>query len=289
MKQSSTVKAVFYVLLTIIILTTKTTLAYISRNPHCRYSAKYSFIYNGTYFNSTDRTVSIANVTRRECSLYCTLNTTCLFYNQRKDSARCELVTTHVGKFQQNPEWEIISTNYTDWKYRGPNCRLLRPFCRLDHYCIDKCGPPGYACKHLHNIARHKHTKAKSVHSSETSASHIVDGKQISTSHFMSKKEKHTWVMIDLAHAHKIIYMVYFNQGLHLRNSSKLINIKIGDHDENSYHSNTMCVHGEDFSHTHRIDVFCDKGRFLSGRYVFLIRYQGNQVFTLTEFVVYAF
>ena len=136
---------------------------FITRLPACKYSANYTVRRQGKYFQG-NVSATIRNVSRRQCTLYCMLRNGCVFFNHKVDGTTCELLTSHIGTLEDNPEWSVISTNYTEWKFRGPMCKFLRPLCSADtEYCIDTCEAPGYQCKQLENIARGKVTNASSV------------------------------------------------------------------------------------------------------------------------------
>lgn len=139
---------------------------FISRSPSCRYVANYTKIKDSKYFRGTVNTV-IAGVTRGQCSLNCTLNHACLFYNHKKDNTTCELISSHLGTIVQNIQWQIISTDYTDLRYQGVYCRSYQPTtCNYAHtYCVDDCNPPYFRCVAYKNVINNAKVTASSTHS----------------------------------------------------------------------------------------------------------------------------
>ena len=71
--------------------------------------------------------MTVPNVSRRQCTLFCTLRDTCVFFNHKVDGTMCELLMSHIGTLEDNREWGVVSTNYSEWRFRGPMCRFLRP------------------------------------------------------------------------------------------------------------------------------------------------------------------
>ena len=257
---------------------------FITRLPACKYSANYTVRRQGKYFQGNVG-ATIRNVSRRQCTLYCTLRNGCVFFNHKVDGTMCELLTSHIGTLEDNPVWSVISTNYTEWKFRGPICRFLRPLCSADtEYCIDTCEAPGYQCKQLENIARGKLTNASSVRASYTGSVNIVDGQP--KTYWTSVGEGKPWVMIDLGAPYKILFITIFNvQNSNFMARLKFLTIRIGNNEDKE--SNEICLDNQNQNNIAKMNYFCKNG-LLIGRYVFVIRNGATNEMTLADINVYS-
>ena len=260
---------------------------FITKLPGCKYSANYTEQHQDKYFNANVN-ITIPNVTKRKCSLYCTLNNACIFYNHKADDSVCELLSSHIGTLEDKPGWTFVSTDYTEWKFRGPMCRFLRPVCTpSSKYCIDTCEAPGYKCATLVNIALNGATKSSSQYRSEVGSANAVDG-YLGTL-FATKKESKSWFMVDLATEYKVLFITIINRVDCCKDRLKFLTIRIGNHNENDKESNEICVDKQDQNDIDEKDYFCEKGPIV-GRYVHVMRKDGNlrMLMNFDEILVYS-
>ena len=255
---------------------------FITRLPACKYSANYTIKRKGKYFNG-NVSLTIPNVSAYKCTLYCTLNDTCLFFNHKVDGTMCELLTSHIGILEDNKEWDVVATDYSTWRFRGPTCRFLRPSCDFDiEYCIDTCESPGYKCKKLVNVARGKMTKASSLYQSDPalSSAKIVDGD--ASTFWAANKQSTPFVRVDLSTPYKILFVTIINSPN--KYTLKPLSIRIGNND--NMHTTPSCVHSRDQNGIDKKKYFC-KGGPMIGRYVFVVR---NTVgfMNIAELMVYS-
>lgn len=260
--------------------------SYILRNPECRYSANYTTMLQRKYFKSDKEHMAVASTSAKNCSLQCTMNSSCLFFNQNIFTGECEFVQSHGGTLTNRSDWIFVSTDYENWKYRGPLCRLLEPECNFEEeYCIDTCTPPGYKCEKLTNIALHKPTKLSSVNKVHD-GSKAVDGVLIN--YAQTLKNVINWLIIDLKDSYRILFMVFHNRDGAYGRRSYYITIYVGnDLDEPT--NNNVCVTEQDYSKVEKKIIFCDSDR-IGGRYVHFVqeRLLANYM-NLAELIVYAY
>ena len=246
---------------------------FITRLPACKYSANYTEQHQDKYFNA-DVNITIPNVTRGKCSLYCTLNNACIFYNHKVDDSVCELLSSHIGTLEDKPGWTFVSTDYTEWKFRGPMCRFLRPVCTpSSKYCIDTCKAPGYKCETLVNIALNKVTNSSTIYSTARKPAHAVDGTPRTV--FATKFESEPWLMVDLATEYKVLFITILNRVDCCKTRLKFLTLRIGNHNGKDKESNEICVDKQDQNNIDEKDYFCEKGPIV-GRYVYVIRKDGD-------------
>ena len=242
---------------------------FITKLPACKYSANYTQRHQDKYYRANVNIV-IQNVTRSECTLYCTVNNACIFFNHKVDGSVCELLSSHIGTLEDKPGWTFVSTDYTEWKFRGPMCRYLRPVCTpAITYCIDTCDAPGYKCEAFVNIALNKVTKASTIYDTHHKSANAVDGNRATP--FGTIYETKPWFMVDLAKEYKVISITIQNRVKCCKDRLKYITIRIGNHNEKDKESNEICL---DKQNQNNIDVkqyFCEKG-LMVGRYVFVSR-----------------
>lgn len=272
---------IIFVLLTFFFNTSQ---SFILRHPNCRFVANYSTILREKYFESRD--VTAGNASGKDCSMQCTMNTHCLFYNQNIQSGRCELINSRNGSFIDRPGWRFISTDYDEWKYRGPFCRFMRPQCAFEkEFCVDICngGSSDYKCELLENIALKKLTKESSYYSSSGRSDAAVDG---SGRGFASKQSSFEWLLVDLAKVYKIIFLVYRNV-INPRHHAKYITVRIGNKED--VNLNDVCVAKQDYSKEKQKTIVCRHGSMV-GRYVYFIKEDTpNYTLNVKELYVYGF
>lgn len=238
--------------------------SFINRNPGCVYTANYTTILHGKYFKSNEDHIVVPSLSAKNCSMRCTMNDLCFFYNQNIHSGQCELIQSRSGEMIDLDGWVFVSTDYSDWKYRGPRCRHLRPDCYFTSFCVDSCISPGYKCERMENVALMKETKASSI---LHHAKYAVDGGNKSFCSGASEKE---WLRVDLAQKYEI-YFLFMNLD-HRFGSDSLtsITIRIGNiADERE--SNDVCVYNRDYTNNTNALVRCRGGNMI-GRYIYVIR-----------------
>ena len=241
--------------------------SFITRLPACKYSANYTMRHDGKYFNGTVG-ITVPNVSNRNCTLYCTVHDACVFFNHKTDGTMCELLTSHIGTFEDKPGWDFVSTNYTEWKFRGPMCRFLRPSCNFDiEYCIDTCEAPGYKCKMLEDVARGKVTTTSSAFSDQYEGANVVDGNPDTL--WASKGEETPWILIDLSSGYNILFITIINRQDAYNNQMEFVTIRIGNSKDQK--SNEICLDKINQNNIDKMNYFCKSGRMI-GRYVFLTR-----------------
>ena len=239
--------------------------SFITRLPACKYSANYTMKHKGNYFNG-NVSLAIQNVSAHKCTLYCTLNDSCLFFNHKVDGTMCELLMSHIGVFEVNKEWDVVSTNYSDWKFRGPMCRFLRPTCDYDiEYCIDTCESPGYKCNKLVNIAKGKVTRASSIWDGNHISGNIVDDNTGTI--WGTVLENKSWIMVDLSTSYKILFFTIISTDVY-RDLMTSVTIRIGNNDDKI--SNEICLDKQNQNGIAKKNYFCKEGPMI-GRYVFLL------------------
>ena len=254
--------------------------AFVTRLPACKYSANYSIIQEGKYFKGVIN-ITIPMVSRRRCTLYCTLRESCVFFNVKEDGTTCELLASHIGTLEDKPGWSAVSTNYTEWRYRGPMCRFLRPLCNFDkEYCIDMCEAPGYRCQKLVNVAKGKATSSSGTHKFTTS--YLVD--EDPATYWVSKKSSTPWVMVDLAKAYKILFITLINRTPDFMERMSHLMIKIGNNNDKD--SNEICLKNQQQVVEATKNYFCKQGPII-GRYVVVIR-AFKDYFNFAELMVYS-
>lgn len=254
-----------------------TVTAFITRLPSCRYHARYTVRHGYSYF-SAHVNHTVRDVTIKQCSLYCTMYPGCLLFNHKTDNSKCELINSFNGSLEGTPFWQIISTNYSDWRYRGPNCVLIKPDCNYKtHYCMDQCREPGYKCVRLVDLARNKSVSASS-RSSEVGK--LVDGNQ--KTEFSTEKEQHPWVTVDLNGTYRTTFITV---------TASLLNplnfwIRVGDNVD--MWENDICVGPviQDQGTAH--DYVC-RDKITTGRYVSVSPSRSDDIgfLTLAEINVY--
>ena len=62
---------------------------------------------------------TVKNVTRKECTVYCTLHLGCKFFNHKMDGSECELITDYSGKIVSKVGWQLVQTSYADPMRQG--------------------------------------------------------------------------------------------------------------------------------------------------------------------------
>ena len=257
--------------------------SFVTRLPACKYSANYTMRHEGKYFNGIVN-ITVPNVSRSKCTLYCTVHDGCVFFNHKTDGTMCELMTSHIGTFEDKPGWDFVSTNYTEWKFRGPMCRFLRPLCNFDiEHCIDTCEAPGYKCKALVDVARGKVTTASSIWNSREGHANVVDGN--SDTLWSSKKEETPWILIDLSSDYKILFITIINRQDAYNTRMKFVTIRIGNNKDQQ--SNEICLDKINQNGINKMNYFCKGGRMI-GRYVFLTRKADMDTMTFAGIMVYS-
>ena len=252
--------------------------SFITRLPACKYSANYTKRLEGKYFNGIVN-ITVPNVSRRKCSLYCTVRDSCVFFNHKTDGTMCELLASHIGTLEDKPGWDFVSTNYTEWKFRGPMCRFLRPLCDFDKYCIDGCEAPGYKCKKLVNVAK---GKVITVSPKAPDIDAVIDG-DIRTFWQAADGEKTTWIFIDLATEYEI-YFITIVSWRHSLGRLRRITIQIGNNGKPG--SNPICVDNVNQNGIFRMNHFCKYG-IMSGRYVWITKSPSSPRLALGEIMLY--
>lgn len=264
---------------------------FINREANCRYSANYTIIREGEYFKSSKEHIAVLGSTKTmvECSLHCTMNDTCVFFNYNNNAELCKLVQSFDGTFVANPDWVFISTNYDDWKYRGPMCQILRPQCDFNvEYCTDSCAELGYTCKKFLNVALGKTVTITDGVVEVYKPDRLTDG--ILRSYFFIRVTTDAWVRIDLAEKFKILFMRLVNTtSKRLWQYSKIITIRIGS--DLISNRNSICVSNKRYTELQEYYIHCDSG-YLTGDKVYLEREHIDKeqiTFELGEFEVFAF
>ena len=269
----------YIILLTFIL---KEISSFITRLPACKYSANYTIKRKGKYFNG-NVSLTIPNVAAHKCTLYCTLKDSCLFFNHKVDGTLCELLSSHIGILEDNKKWDVVSTDYSEWKFRGPMCKFLRPACDFEvEYCIDTCESPGYKCNKFVNIAEGKVTRASSLYHSDAarSSAKIVDG-DFST-YWKSEKHSTPWIEVDLSAPNKILFVTVVN----LPNNNQLNQLSIRISNKNNVYAAPSCVYGQKQNGIEKKNYFCNGGPMI-GRYVFALR-NTNGYMNVAELMVYS-
>ena len=242
---------------------------FITKLPACKYSANYTQRHQDKYYTANVN-ITIQNVTRRKCTLYCTLNNACIFFNHKVDDSVCELLSSHIGTLEDKPGWTFVSTDYSEWKFRGPVCRYLRPVCTpAITYCIDTCEAPGYNCEAFVIIAFNKVTTSSTIFEKDFKPADAVDGNPATP--FVTKSEIEPWFMVDLATEYKVLFITILNRVDCCDDRLKYLTIRIGNHNEKDKESNEICVDKQDQNNIAEKQYFCEKGP-MAGRYVFVIR-----------------
>ena len=62
---------------------------------------------------------TVNNVTRKECSVYCTLHLGCKFFNHKVDGSVCELITDYNGHIVSKVGWQFVRTSYVEPMHQG--------------------------------------------------------------------------------------------------------------------------------------------------------------------------
>lgn len=154
---------------------------YITRLEKCRYTANFSQIQEGKYFQGTIGTNRTGPITRSACSFACLADKSCVFYNHKTDESACELLTSHLGELIERVGWRHVSTDYTNFLYRGPLCQFTQMACYPEkglhmYVCFDSCESPGYECSKIKSIPN-KEYKIEDISSAKTSypKSNLID------------------------------------------------------------------------------------------------------------------
>jgi len=276
-----------YEVFLLLAIAAKGVFSYVTHLPKCKYNGNFSKWHEGKYFKGTIAK-TIKNVTREKCTLHCVLHKGCLSFNQKKDGAMCELITSHLGTYEEKPGWQVVSTDYTSYDYRGPMCRYLKPKCDFTiEYCIDVCEAPGYKCEKNVNLAKNKAVKSSSVASNNKNykTKHAVDG-EIGTK-WISDDKDNQWISVDLAAVYKIPFVTLVNRNDKAKwDRLKDFTIRIGEHDESQKDQNQVCAKNQDQSKLLWQRYICENGP-IDGRYVSLTR-SSKQYFSVGEINVYA-
>ena len=258
---------------------------FITKLPACKYSANYTQRHQDKYYRANVN-ITIQNVTRRKCTLYCTVNNACIFFNHKVDGSVCELLSSHIGTLEDKPGWTFVSTDYTEWKFRGPMCRYLRPVCTPTiTYCIDTCEAPGYKCETFVDIALNKFTNSSTVSLDGRLSANAVDGNPSST--FATKRETGTWFMVDLATEYKVLSITIQSRVDCCKSYLKYITLRIGSHNEKDKESNEICVDKQDQNNIAEKQYFCEKGPMV-GKYVFVIKSGTAIPLTFRNILIYS-
>lgn len=121
-----------------------TVLSYITRLPKCKYSANFTQIHQGKYFEGPIGRTITGHENRDDCSTYCLSFKTCLFYNYKVDESACKLLTSHMGTLVEKVGWRYVTTDYTKYLHQSPFCEFLEVSCGEDgdietSVCQDSC------------------------------------------------------------------------------------------------------------------------------------------------------
>lgn len=256
--------------------------AFILRLPECKYFAYYTDIKDSQYFNGqVEKTLQ--NITRRKCSLHCTMNHACVFYNHKKDNSTCELIRSHIGTLMSNASWQIISTDYTDVRYRGQFCRFVQPNCDYStEYCIDSCEDPGYRCKKYKNVAKKVSAQASSVYNGRY-ANNVADESRSTFWVSRSDKENPVWIKLNLGKVYPILFITIVNRiNKKLGYSIKGVAIKI---------DNKVCVSSLTFGSATASKHFRCQNGIMNGQVVTITKkfnsYSPNYL-TISDIMVYS-
>lgn len=237
-------------------LSQKAVEGYIVRTP-CRYTGNFSTIlahqYKSGHVHST-----ITNVNASRCTTHCLLTPECQFINHKMDNTECQLMTSLSGSLLAKNGWRYLSTDYSNWKYRGPVCRYLQSKCDYEsEFCADTCTEPGYKCTNLINIALNKNTQCSSA---QKECSKVVDGSH--KSYWSASEQLRGYVRIDLGERYKILFASVIPPTS--KNLLEYTQLKIGVNQ--NIQDNHVC---NSFSkHKGRTVYFC-RGGWVIGQYVF--------------------
>jgi len=263
--------------------------AYITRLPACgRYHGNFTNRDDGKYFRG-EISATIWNVERKECMMHCVLSPGCLFFNHKKDNSKCELVTSHMGTIENNLEWQIVSTDYTSFDRKGPQCEYVSAECTFEYqHCYDTCEAPGFKCENRTNVALGKTVKFSSRHPqvAEALKQQVTDGTRKS---FTTAYNEQDWIQVDLGTPYKIAFVTLERPFLSdWWNRMKTLEIRIGNNDETNFAANQVCKNNIDQSGSFVERYACDNGP-ITGRYVLVQRRGNMNYFMIAEIMVFTF
>ena len=253
------------------------TSCFVTHLPSCgRHFGNFTQRNNNKYFRSENISRIVNNVTRKECVLYCVTHTACHFINHKMDNSTCQLLTSYFGVMEEKPGWQFVSTDYSDWRTRGPLCTYLRSVDRIsrpcqgsDIFCIDKCLTPGYECRKSRDVAFKKNAKASSYNISSASTpdrlpKYATHGG--STFFASAPGESKPWLLVDLEQRYAITHFNIKGHDIHVNPSNVML--LIGDFDERNIDGNDICIDNADASKRSFREYKCRHNIPMFGRYV---------------------
>lgn len=113
--------------------------AFITRTPHCRYSANFSRIERNQFVQDTGSGLIIKHVNKNssQCALLCVTTPSCFHINHKRDNTTCHLITSRIVTQLPTQGWDVLETNYTLWHQR-PLCQYLNATPNFNSICVKR-------------------------------------------------------------------------------------------------------------------------------------------------------